>query len=126
MNIVKRNETVADMPEDMGMEMAKAAIFEIVEKVLSKYPDGNVASESFRHNVANGIFKGIVNEGFVESTKKHDFLGPNDPGDEQHEQSSEIYEYDKKIETLTQEEAEAAWRGTVLHPEYKSEYDEEE
>ena len=34
----------------------------------------------------------------------------------------EIAEYDKKLS----EEAESAWRGTVLHPDYKSEYDEEE
>jgi len=36
---------------------------------------------------------------------------------------AEIAEYDKKI---SEEAAESEWRGTVLHPEYKSEYDEEE
>ena len=36
---------------------------------------------------------------------------------------AEIAEYDKK---LSEEAAESEWRGTVLHPEYKSEYDEEE
>jgi len=34
----------------------------------------------------------------------------------------EIAEYDKKLS----EEAESSWRGTVLHPNYKSEYNEEE
>ena len=34
----------------------------------------------------------------------------------------EIAEYDKKLS----EEAESTWRDTVLHPDYKSEYDEEE
>ena len=34
----------------------------------------------------------------------------------------EISEYDKKLN----EEAESAWRGTVLHPDYKSPFDEEE
>ena len=34
----------------------------------------------------------------------------------------EIAEYDKKLS----EEAESAWRGTVLHPDYKSPFDEEE
>tara|TARA_R100001594_G_scaffold145410_2_gene195549 strand:+ start:653 stop:937 length:285 start_codon:yes stop_codon:yes gene_type:complete len=34
----------------------------------------------------------------------------------------EISEYDKKLS----EEAESAWRGTVLHPDYKSPFDEEE
>ena len=35
---------------------------------------------------------------------------------------AELAEYDKKIS----EEAESTWRDTVLHPGYKSEYDEEE
>ena len=39
------------------------------------------------------------------------------------ETQAEIAEYDKK---LSEEAAESEWRGTVLHPEYKSEYDEEE
>ena len=50
-----------------------------------------------------------------------DFSGPNDPGDEHHDRSAELAEYDKKMK----EDAEAAWRDTVLHPEYKSEYEEE-
>ena len=37
-------------------------------------------------------------------------------------EQSEIAEYDKK----SSEEAESAWRDTVLHPDYKSDYDEEE
>ena len=39
------------------------------------------------------------------------------------ETQAEIAEYDKK---LSQEAAESEWRGTVLHPMYESEYDEEE
>ena len=35
---------------------------------------------------------------------------------------AEIAEYDKKLS----EEAESTWRDTVLHPSYKSKYDEEE
>mgnify|MGYP003151391966 CR=1 FL=1 len=36
---------------------------------------------------------------------------------------AEIAEYDKKI---NEEAAESEWRGTILHPMYESEYDEEE
>ena len=36
---------------------------------------------------------------------------------------AEIAEYDKKI---SEEAAESEWRGTILHPMYESEYDEEE
>ena len=43
--------------------------------------------------------------------------------DRYRETQAEIAEYDKK---LSEEAAESEWRGTVLHPEYKSEYDEEE
>ena len=51
-----------------------------------------------------------------------DFSGPNDPGDEHHENEAQLAEFDKVIK----EETESAWRDTVLHPEYKSEYEEEE
>ena len=42
--------------------------------------------------------------------------------DRYRETQSEIVEYDKKLS----EQAESTWRDTVLHPGYKSEYDEEE
>ena len=39
------------------------------------------------------------------------------------ETQAEIAEYHKKI---SEEAAESEWRGTILHPMYESEYDEEE
>ena len=42
--------------------------------------------------------------------------------DKYRDMQSEIASYDKKLS----EEAESTWRDTVLHPNYKSEYDEEE
>ena len=51
-----------------------------------------------------------------------DFSGPNDPGDEHHENEAQLAMDEIKI----REDAEAAWRNTVLHPEYKSEYEQEE
>ena len=51
-----------------------------------------------------------------------DFSGPNDPGDEHHDNEAQLAMDDIKM----REDAEAAWRDTVLHPEYKSEYEEEE
>ena len=51
-----------------------------------------------------------------------DFSGPNDPGDEHHDNEAQLAMDDIKM----REDAEAAWRDTVLHPEYKSAYDEEE
>ena len=39
------------------------------------------------------------------------------------ETQAEIAEYDKKI---SEEAAESEWRGSILHPMYESEYDEEE
>ena len=38
------------------------------------------------------------------------------------QEQAELSEYDRKFS----EEAESTWRDTVLHPGYKSEYDEEE
>ena len=51
-----------------------------------------------------------------------DFSGPNDPGDEHHDNEAQLAMDEIKM----REDAEAAWRDTVLHPEYKSAYDEEE
>ena len=56
---------LGDMPEDMDVELAKVAIFEIVEETLSKFHDSNLESKAARHNIANEIFKHIINEGFV-------------------------------------------------------------
>ena len=56
---------LGDMPEDMDVELAKVAIFEIVEETLSKFHDSNLESKAARHNIANEIFKHIVNEGFI-------------------------------------------------------------
>ena len=46
-----------------------------------------------------------------------DFSGPNDPGDEHHDNEAQLAMDDIKI----REDAEAAWRDTVLHPEYEEE-----
>ena len=51
-----------------------------------------------------------------------DFSGPNDPGDEHHDNEAQLAMDEIKM----REDAEAAWRDTVLHPEYKSAYEEEE
>ena len=56
---------LGDMPEDMDVELAIVAIFEIVEETLSKFHDSNLESKAARHNIANEIFKHIINEGFV-------------------------------------------------------------
>jgi hypothetical protein len=61
----KKPIDLGDMPEDMDLELAKVAIYEILEEVLSKYPDANLDSKSSRHNIAGEIFKKITNEGFV-------------------------------------------------------------
>jgi len=42
--------------------------------------------------------------------------------DRHRDMEAQLAEYDKK----QSEEAESAWRDTVLHPDYKSEYEEEE
>ena len=54
-----------DMPEDMDLELAKVAIFDIVEESLSNFKNSNLESKSARTNIANQIFKSIINEGFI-------------------------------------------------------------
>ena len=66
----------------------------------------------------------------IQEARKDIVYGPNDPGDEQEyvdrdlldESSAELAKFDREMK----EDAEAAWRNTVLHPEYKSEYEQEE
>ena len=55
---------IGDMPEDMDLELTKVALYEIIEKVLEKYKDGNLEAKSLRHNVASDVFKKIVEEGW--------------------------------------------------------------
>lgn len=66
---------LGDMPEDMDVELAKVAIFEIVEETLSKFHDSNLESKAARHNIANEIFKHIINEGFVYKVTDKEFGG---------------------------------------------------
>ena len=58
-----------------------------------------------------------------ERISQHDELRTQQESlDRYRDTQDEIAEYDKKLS----EEAESTWRDTVLHPGYKSEYDEEE
>ena len=53
---------LGDMPEDMDTELIKVAINGIVEAVLISYQDDDIHKKSVRHNIANSIFKAIINE----------------------------------------------------------------
>ena len=75
--VIKNTKQIdlGDMPEDMDVELAKVAIFEIVEETLSKFHDSNLESKAARHNIANEIFKHIINEGFVYKVTDKEFGG---------------------------------------------------
>ena len=62
----KKPIDLGDMPEDMDLELVKVAIFEIVESVLESFEDDDIHKTSVRHNIANAVWKKIVNEGFSE------------------------------------------------------------
>ena len=55
---------LGDMPDDMDTELVKVAIHGIVKAVLISYQDKDIHKTSVRHNIANAIFKEIVNEQF--------------------------------------------------------------
>ena len=71
--IIKNKKPIdlGDMPEDMDLELVKVAIFEIVESVLASYEDDDIHKTSVRHNIANAVWKKIVNEGFSERLIPH-------------------------------------------------------
>jgi len=62
-----RNKPIdlGDMPEDMDVELAKAAIYDIVEEICAEYQYGDLKSKTFRYNLGVAIFRKIKNEGFV-------------------------------------------------------------
>ena len=80
--------------------------------------------------IVEEIDKNVSEVTIIQEARKDIVYGPNDPGDEQEyvdrdlldESSAELAKFDREM----REDAEAAWRNTVLHPEHKSEYDEEE
>ena len=61
----KKPIDLRDMPEDMDVELAKAAIYDIVEEICEKYKEGDLRSKTFRHNLGVAIFHRIKNEGFI-------------------------------------------------------------
>jgi hypothetical protein len=69
---IKNNKPIdlSDMPEDMDLELVKVAIFGIVESVLISYQDKDIHKNTVRHNIANEIWKLIVNEGFSKDILK--------------------------------------------------------
>ena len=66
----KKPIDLGDMPEDMDLELVKVAIFGIVESVLISYQDKDIHKNTVRHNIANEIWKLVVNEGFSEDLLK--------------------------------------------------------
>ena len=67
----KKPIDLGDMPEDMDLELVKVAIFGIVESVLISYQDNDIHKNTVRHNIANEIWKMVVNEGFSERLIPH-------------------------------------------------------
>ena len=61
-----RNKPIdlGDMPEDMDTELVKVAIHGIVEAVLISFQDDDIHKKSVRHNIANAVYKEIINEEF--------------------------------------------------------------
>ena len=58
----------------------------------------------------------------AEATTADEFNEQQEMLDRHRDMQAEIVEYDKKLSEV----AESEWRNTVLHADYKSEYDEEE
>lgn len=65
--IIKNKKPIdlGDMPEDMDLELAKVAIYDIIEEVCEKYKEGDLRSKTFRYYLGVAIFRKIMNEGFI-------------------------------------------------------------
>ena len=60
-----------DNPPRYG-EIKKISLIDIIENALKKFEDANMNSESARHNIANEVYKGIVND-MTEATTADEF-----------------------------------------------------
>ena len=104
--------------EEVLMEIANAGeqanpkhLSDTAQRVLSFYAHEVPVITGDRYTDALLEDERIAQESVQESLDRH------------RETQAEIAEYDKKI---SEEAAESEWRGTILHPMYESEYDEEE
>ena len=104
--------------EEVLMEIANAGeqanpkhLSDTAQRVLSFYAHEVPVITGDRDTDALLEDERIAQESVQESLDRH------------RETQAEIAEYDKKI---SDEAAESEWRGTILHPMYESEYDEEE
>jgi hypothetical protein len=95
---------------------------------ISKYEDilREIASASEQANPKHLIDRAKMTLSFYAEEDKEpttaDEFNQQDMLDRHRDMEAQLAEYDKK----QSEEAESAWRDTVLHPDYKSEYEEEE
>jgi len=103
---------------------------------ISKYEDilREIASASEQANPKHLIDRAKMTLSFYaekdkEPTTADEFNAPHGSAMEESdyiENQAEIVEYDRKLSEAASEAAESVWRSTVLHPNYKSEYEEEE
>ena len=95
---------------------------------ISKYEDilREIASASEQANPKHLIDRAKMTLSFYAEEDKEpttaDEFNQQDMLNRHRDMEAQLAEYDKK----QSEEAESAWRDTVLHPDYKSEYEEEE
>lgn len=60
----KKPIDLSDMPEDMDIELIKAAVYGMVESVLLSYQNQDIRKKSVRHNIGKQIFRLFINEQF--------------------------------------------------------------
>ena len=67
--------------------------------------------------IVEEIDKNVSEVTIIQEARKDIVYGPNDPGDEHHDNEAQLAMDEIKM----REDAESAWRDTVLHPEYEQE-----
>jgi len=112
-----------DSEFDLRMKIMKYE--EILTEIASA---GEQANPQHLSNLAKRVLTFYANEE-SEPTTADEFNAPHGSAMEESdyiENQAEIVEYDRKLSEAASEAAESVWRSTVLHPNYKSEYEEEE
>ena len=99
---------------------------------ISKYEDilREIASASEQANPKHLIDRAKMTLSFYAEEDKEpttaDEFNQQDMLDRHRDMEAQLAKYDKKLSEDASEAAESVWRSTVLHPDYKSEYEEEE
>ena len=111
---LEQEPTTADKINEMNEAIKATPEYQVGKKIF-----GGDTGIDADHNtvIIEEIDKNVSEVTIIQEARKDIVYGPNDPGDEHHDNEAQLAMDEIKM----REDAESAWRDTVLHPEYEQE-----